>query len=241
MGNTKPSTNKSEAQLLVDKYINSVDDNGKLKLPDELSEIEKELVRQAKRTRDAQQALSREQRAKIELEAQARALEELAKQSLPSNFDLSQEEVNALEELKFKDPDAYRLKVNELEAKAHQQREEELKEVAEKAKAEAADSFVAKSRIQVLEEFRSANPDIPLTDDVLVNDVPPRFMKELNEGKYDYQTYLDKVVDYLKLGKGIATPKEGESNSLGSVPGGTTPGKAAAEKQGRQDYKKMTF
>jgi hypothetical protein len=92
-----------------------------------------------------------------------------------------------------------------------------------------------------LEEFRLQNPDIPLTDEVLTNDVPPRFMNELNAGKYDYRTYLEKVVKYLNLGKEIAKPKDGESKSLGSLSGGTSPGKAAAENQGKLDYAKMTF
>jgi hypothetical protein len=103
---------------LVDKHINNLDEKGKLQLPDDMPEVEKELIRQAKRTRDAQSALSKVRQQALEAEARAKALEEVAKQSVPSDFKISDEELRALEEIKFKDPDEYRLRVNALEQEA---------------------------------------------------------------------------------------------------------------------------
>jgi hypothetical protein len=66
-------------------------------------------------------------------------------------------------------------------------------------------------------------------------------MNDLNAGKYDYSEYLKKVADYLRAGKGVAQPGNTDEHNLGGLAGGVTPGKKAAEKQGKKDYKKMTF
>jgi hypothetical protein len=237
----KQTTSADPTKELVDKYINSVDEKGKLVLPDELSPVEKELVRQAKRTRDAQSALSKERLERAKLAATNAELEKLANSIIPEDFTLSPEELKELDEIKFKDPDAYRIRLNKLEAEAKKKQADKIRELTEKAQKEAENQAVSKTRIEVLEEFRKANPDIPLTDDVLVNDIPPRFMNELNAGKYDYSTYLQKVAEYLKTGKVVAQPGATEEHNLGNLAGGKTPGQEAANKQGKQDYKKITF
>ena len=243
MGNEKtPSTqNGSGAKELIDKYINEVDEKGKLQLPDSLSEVEKELIRQAKRTRDAQSALGKKQLEAARLAAEKAELEKIAREVMPADFKLSEEEIREIEQLKTTDPEAYRIRVNKIEEAAKEAQEKRLKEIAEKAKQEAENKILAENRLQILEEFRASHPDIALTDEILVEEVPPRFMKELNEGKYDYREYLNKVVDYLQQTKVIPTPGNAEGRSLGNLAGGKTPGQEAANNQGKLDYKKLTF
>ena len=238
---TNASThNNGGVQELINKHINNLDEKGKLQLPDDLSEVEKELIRQAKRTRDAQSALSKEREEKLKLEAAAKALEQQALKVDPAEL-LSPEELQELNDIKYRDPDAYRIKMNELEAKAQEERAKRVEELKTQAASKAMESSISQNRLAVLEEFRQANPDLQLTDEVLTNDVPPRFMNELNAGKYDYRTYLEKVTEYLTTHKVLPTPGTPEDKSLGDVAGGLTPGKDAAEKAGRKDYKKITF
>jgi len=240
---TTTSTNNQSGGVkeLIDKHINNLDEKGKLQLPDELSDVEKELIRQAKRTRDAQSALSKLREEKIAIEAKAGVLEETVKKVLPADLGLSDDEQAELETLKYRDPDAYHIRMTELEKANAAKAEETVTGLTTEAIEKAKQSHIAQNRLAVLEEFRSANPDLQLTDDVLVNDVPPRFMNELNEGKYDYNTYLEKVAEYIKTGKVLPSKGSAEEKSLGDVTGGLTPGKKAAENAGKQDYKKMTF
>jgi ribosome-binding ATPase YchF (GTP1/OBG family) len=239
---TSTNDNKSGGvQELINKYINNVDEKGKLQLPDELSDVEKELIRQAKRTRDAQRALSKAQQEKASLEAKANALREKMNDVTIDDFNLTPEEEHALNSLKTNDPEKYRKVMNELEAEVKQKRQEEIDKLLEDAGKEALNKVEAENRLKILQEFRQANPDIQLTDEMLVEEVPPRFQKELNAGKYDFQTYLSKVVEYLRTTKVLPTPGNTEKHNLSNMAGGTNPGKEAAEKQGKLDYAKITF
>lgn len=238
---SKQKTSNSDITELVNKHVNNLDDNGKLQLPDDMPDWQKHVVRAEKRQRDAQSELGRTQATLRGVEASNTVLVEQALSIVPDSFQLSADELTTLNALKVSDPDAYRLRVNDLEAKAITAQEENIKTLTGEAMTKANETFIAKDRITVLQEFRSANPDTVLTDEVLVNDVPPRFMNELNAGKYDYQTYLTKVTEYLKTGKVLPGQGAGEQTNLSDLPGSNTPGKQAAENAGKTDYKKMTF
>ena len=242
---TSTSTNDNKSgsgvQELISKYIDKVDEKGKLQLPDDLSDVEKELIRQAKRTRDAQRALSKAQLERERLAKEKEELEKIAREAVPADFQLTPEQIEEIEKLKFTDPEEYRIRVNKLEEEARRKQDERLREIQEKARQEAENMYLSQTRQAVLEEFRKANPDVPITDEVLANDVPPRFTKELNEGKYDYETYLQKVAQFLRANKVVAGKEIPDTPDLGNLAGATTPGKVAAEKQGKVDYKKLTF
>lgn len=235
------SITQEELNTLVNKHLNNLDDKGKLQLPDDMDLTTKELVRQAKRTRDGQSALSISQGDNRNLQAKNDVLSEQVAKTLPTDLGLSSEAAQALEVLKYRDPEAYRLQMNDLEKNAAGKKAEQLDELTQGAVTKANETFVAKDRITVLHEFRLANPDTVLTDEVLVNDVPPRFMNALNAGEYDYVTYLGKVTEYLKTGKVLPGNGQGEQHNLSQTPGSLTPGKKAAEQAGKQDYEKITF
>lgn len=240
-GKTNASNQDTELSELVSKHINNLDDKGKLQLPDDMPDWQKHVVRAEKRQRDAQSALSITQKEKRELEAKNQVLGEQVSKTFSVELELSPEEAQALEVLKYRDPDAYRLQMNDLEKTAAEKKAERLNELTQGAVTKVEEQFIAKDRITVLQEFREANPDTVLTDEVLVNDVPPRFMNDLNSGKYDYQTYLTKVAEYLKTGKVLPGQSAGEQHNLSNLPGSTTPGKQAAENAGKTDYAKVTF
>jgi len=238
--NNSTSNQEPDISELVNEHINNLDDKGKLQLPDDMPDWQKHVVRTEKRARDAQSELSKTQSKLRESTAVNGVLMETASTMVPDDFQLNDDELARLNQLKANDPDKYRLAVNELEAKAKDAQATKLSELTTKAAEDATTAHRTKNRVTVLAEFRNANPDLLITDDVLVNDVPPRLLAGVTAGDYSYAEYLDKVKDYLGTGKQVPS-KEGEEHNIHKMNGSQTPGKSAAEKAGNIDYAKMTF
>lgn len=240
MGDHKTSDNAEIAEL-VKEHINNLDDKGKLNLPDDMPSWQKHVIRSEKRQRDAQAELSKSQMAFRGAEAENSVLRDSALTMIPTEFQLSEADITALDKLKFKDPDAYRLKVNQLEKDALAAQAKNVDELTTKAREDASNKHVVKSRVEVLVDFKAANPDLVITDDVLAYDVPPRLLAGVESGKYTYAEYLEKVKVYVTTGKSAASKEDGDSHSMNNMPGSRTPGKSAAEKAGRNDFAKITF
>ena len=238
---TKTSNQDTEISELVTKHVNNLDDKGKLQLPDDMPDWQKHVIRSEKRQRDAQSELGKTQGKLRESEAVNGVLMDKAGTMIPESFQLSEDEINKLDALKRNDPEKYRLEVNALEAKAKEAQTLHLGEITKKAAEDATTSQVAKNRLSVLQDFREANPELVITDDVLVNDVPPRFLTGVTNGEYDYPTYLTMVKEYVQTGKAAQQSNAGDQHNLSDMAGGNKPGKKAAENAGKNDYKKMTF
>ncbi len=234
------SNASSDIEEIIAEHVNNLDDKGKLQLPDDMPDWQKHVVRSEKRQRDAQSELGKTQARLRESEAVNGVLMETASDIIPEDFQLKADEIAELDRLKKEDPDTYRLRVNELEAKAKVSQSEKLKELTTKAATDATNAHTTKNRVTVLAEFRDANPDLVITDEVLVNDVPPRFMKGVQDGKYSYSEYLVKVKTYLEKGKKVQD-KDLDPHNIHTMNGKRTPGKDAANKAGQNDYAKMTF
>ena len=230
----------SELNALVAKHLENLDSNGKLQLPEDMEPNVKEIIRLSKRTRDAQSALTKTQSKLRASEAANKVLNKVAANIIPEDFKLSEEDTAELNSLKFKDPDQYRLRLNDLETKAIQSQSTILEEKTSKAVKEANTNYEATSRVEVLNNFRIANPSNVISDEALVNDVPPRILNGVNSGEYSYHEYLVKANDYLSKGKATQEAAE-EQHNLANMTGGKTPGKKAAENAGKNDYKKLTF
>jgi len=235
------SNHDTDIAELVKTHVNNLDDSGKLQLPDDMPDWQKHVIRSEKRQRDAQSELGRTQSKLRESDARNGVLMNTASTIVPEDFQLSSEELTKLNELKSNDPDKYRLEVNALEAKAKEAQKVKLKELTDTAAKQANDAFTSKSRVEVLADFRGANPELQITDDALVNDVPPRFINGVNTGEYTYGEYLEKVKVYLNTGKKAPDGKDGDEHNIHKMGGSNTPGKKAAEKAGQDDYAKMTF
>ncbi len=236
------ASNKApEIAELVNEHINNLDDKGKLQLPDDMPEWQQHVIRSEKRQRDAQAELSKTQSKLRTANATNDVLMETASGMVPSDYQLSDAELIDLDTLKKTDPDKYRLRVNALEATAKEAQKTKLEELTGLAVTKAQTAYTNKSRSEVLSEFRVANPALVITDDVLVNDVPPRFLNGVNSGEVSYAQYLEDVKAYLTTDKRVASGSVGDPNNLSSQPGSRTPGKGAAKLQGDKDYAKMTL
>ena len=240
MSKSKTSNNADIAEL-VNKHVNNLDDKGKLQLPDDMPDWQKHVIRGEKRTRDAQAELSKSQTKLRESEAVNDVLLATASTVIPEDSQLSDAALTELNTLKTTDPDAYRLKVNALEAEALEAQKTKLTEMSTEAAKAATAAHTTKNRVTVLAEFRDANPDLVITDDVLISDVPPRLLAGVTNGNYSYGEYLEKVKDYLAKGKTATGDPKGDPHNMHNLSGSQTPGKEAAGRAGQDDYNKLTF
>lgn len=197
------------------------DSKGNWVLPEgEYSEELRYAVNVEKRRRDTESALGK---AKQELKAKASLVEELVSKSssTPPTLSLSKEEQDALDQLKFDDPESWRQKINELEKKAQEDRTNELTQLNDKASQQAE----IERRAQVLAQFVEEHPDMVLNDEVIANDIPPRITKRLEAGEVSFEDFLEEVYNYLQAPKKIAAPKVETQPNLGKVGGSTSPTK----------------
>lgn len=130
-----------------------------------------------------------------------------------------------LEELKHTDPEAWRAKLGELESARRAAVQEQLKTIANQASAKTE----LELRSEQLESFKTAYPDLNLTDEVIENDIPPRITRKLEQGKISFADYLEECRVYLGKGKTI---DKGEAPptmvDLGSAAGSAKPGGTAS-------------
>lgn len=137
---------------------------------------------------------------------------------------LTPEQVDELEVLKYKDPDAWfdkkqaytnLAKANLLEAnsKAHDEGMEEAAETTKQA---------------TIANFLTSNTD--LTMDMINLDVPKRIHKELDDGNITLEEFLEKSKHYiLSSTKRLQDKADLDQKNLTKVPGGNNPSKQATQ------------
>lgn len=148
---------------------------------------------------------------------------------------ISAEEKDRLEDLKYTDPDAWRLELGAMEQKQTQTYNEELakatKELTELEQRELA-----------FNEFRISHPDVEITDDVITYDVPKRITSKLEKGEISFEAYLAEVYEYLKAPKVIGgTSKAPEQPNLSEMGGGSQAADYAVGEDIRQSYKNEVY
>ena len=150
-----------------------------------------------KRFKDTQAAYTRSQQRLKELEAELEALKAAGRPPLQ----IDKETAEKLEELKFSDPDTWRIEMNKLEQEANRTYNQTISEAKAKIKQESEMEY----RQRVLREFQETHKNIVINDDVLAYDVPPRFTKQLENGEVTFEEFLHNVANYLKSPKVIGT------------------------------------
>lgn len=185
-----------------------------------------------RRRRDTQAAFTRTQQENARLKAEANHLAEGWQKDFASQ--LTPTIQAELEELKITDPDAWRNRLNQLEAERTAKFNETRTAIANKAKGESELEY----RTRTLEEYNTANPDHALTQDVIDNDLPPRFLKELEKGDINWSEFMAKASDYLHKGK-VVKPREDKptpSTNLTRATGSAEPSDEAVRQQLATSY-----
>jgi hypothetical protein len=222
----------------VNNLVNSadVDDKGNLVLPQD-STVPEEVFYAAtleKRRRDTQSALGKTSQ---KLAAESKMREELEKRvAAQVKLDMSPEDSERLDALKYDDPEAWRVEMNKLEQKATTTVQEELNTLSTEASRHAE----LTRRAQVLEDFNS-KAAIPITDEVLENDIPPRISRQLEKGEITFEEFLAKAEDYLVTPKKVADTKLAAQPNLGKAGGGADPAAEAVAKQDHISYANQSF
>lgn len=189
---------------------------------------------QAFATRIAQEKAEKERELE-ELKAELSVLRTAAKPSVT----IPKEVQDELEDLKYSDPEAWRSRMNQLEAEATQEFNSKLST----AKQATAQQLELNRRASILAEFEAAHPDIAFTDELLQLDIPARITKKLETGKVTYEEFLNEVVDFVKAPKVIGTAaKTLKQPNLGKIGGDDTPTKDSVDARTlQQKYSDMEF
>ena len=186
-----------------------------------------------KRLKDTQAAYTKSRQEIAALKAELTALREtgMIQGNIPA--ELKQE----LEELKFKDPDAWRSKLNELEVATQTNLKQKISEKQQTFMKE----FEQDDRAKTLEDFNRLYK-VELTESILQNEIPMRIHNKLNSGEIDYVTFLAESAKYINTPKVIGATQEvlGQPD-LGSVGGSTTPSEANGSTSFEASYNKSVF
>lgn len=179
-----------------------------------------------KRRKDTQAAYTKSQQALKAKEAELAKLKEQLNQRVQVSIP---EDVKAeLEELKYEDPEAWRNRMNTLEAEAKREQEAELANLTGEARKAAEAQFELSRRQQVLEEF-NASASVAITDELIANEVPPRITRKLDSGEISFEEFLNEVEDYVNIGKVVAKEETLDQPNLNKLGGGTEPSNNKAD------------
>lgn len=228
-------TFEQKVNTVVDSMVQG--DDGNWALP-EGSEASEEVLFTAtleKRRRDTQSSYGKSQKRQKTLEAENKQLTE--GWSKHATTSMTAEQRDELDTLKTTDPDAWRAKLNEIEQANNEAFEETRKEITTKASTESELEY----RERAMTEFVEANPEIALTDDVIANDLPPRYLKKLEAGKCTFGEFLNDAKEYLAKGKVLKTEEIVDDISLGKASGSSTPSSKAVEAAAVASYDKETY
>lgn len=237
-------TENTETQTFEQKVTSIVssattDEAGNLVLPEglELDEPTKYAVTAEKRRRDTQSAYSRAQQEIKTLKSENSAAWEILAKEV--SVELTTEEQTELEELKSVDLDKWRLKVNEYDKKKTNKVEATRTEVKNKS----ARDIELEQRNEQINAYNEANPDHQLTDDVIENDIPPRYLKELEKGTISFEEFIAKSGAFLKKGKVLAKVDEPDEDEidLSKANGSSKIPAEALKNSSKADYHKETY
>lgn len=186
-----------------------------------------------KRYRDTQSAYTKGQQA---LKAQEAENAELRKQlEANTKVNISAEDQVELDALMYEDPKAWREKMNSLEKSNLGESRANLDELTGKAREAAERQFELDRRQQVLKEFNDS-AKVPITEELLAAEVPPRITNKLAEGKISFEEFLQEVATYVGTGKVVGNPATIEQPNMSNLGGGTTPSDMKPEKSVSANY-----
>ena len=216
------------------------EDDGNWALPEEVAKDLDESTMYAitleRRRRDTQAGYTKVNQKLKQEQAVNTGLQE---RLLSSEVILTKEQKFELDELKKTNPDAWREKLNEYEEANKTLLQTELTEIRTKGS--------DKGEVEIRKEQMAAwaeSTGIELDDDVIANDLPPRFLKKLDSGEFTFEEFLTEAGKFLKTGKVIKGADEGSEDGttdLSRISGGQEPSKTAQEGDFDETYKDQIF
>lgn len=224
----------------VDKVVEQLTPNaeGKLELPEGVTTSE-EAMYAAKleiRRRDTYSSYGKAKNENKALKAENTALATQWEKDAMSV--ISQEDRAELAELKASDPDAWLAKVEEHKG----QQKTKFKEKRALVSTEASKLTELELRTAHIEQYNSDNPEFVINDEVIASDVPPKYTKQLADGKINFEEFISKVSKFLKAPKTLAKGESKEKEPNLSTEGGMSgPSKEAIVANASESYKNVVF
>lgn len=235
MGTPKENdTFESKVNAVVSDVKKS--DDGKWELPEDLDEAVAYAATAELRRRDTQSAYTKSQQEAAALRKENETLAASYEQDVTAH--ISTEDKDRLEELKHSDPDKWRTELDKLNTTNKSKFAEKRKQIKETAHKETE----LERRTRLLEEHNAANPEHALTDEVLENDIPPRFTKRLEKGEITFDEFLDECNSFLGKPRAIQKGEKAPDEPNLSTSGGTnTPSAEAIEGDIKESYKNEIY
>ena len=148
------------------------------------------------------------------------------------------EKAEELADLQQSDPEAWRLEMNKLEAAAKASLNSEF----DTDRAEVTEAAERARLEELITAHNAAHPDAQVTDETLQNDIPPRIVKKLQEGKISFEDFLVEASNYLATPKKVGgASKPSDVTNINNVGGTDVPTPQAVAGDFETTYKNATF
>ncbi len=239
-------TNTSKSKSFADNVNDAIsqmkqDDKGVWQVPETITD---EAVRFAamseKRFRDTQSSYTKVKQSNKALAAEKALLRNKVIGSAP--IELTPEQMEELEDLKFSDPEEWRKKMNNYENKSRSAYEAKLEDEVKQVSTATLEENELEDRKDVLARFNEEFPDFIINDDVIENDIPPRITNKLRNGTVTFKEFLDECYNYSKTGKVIKQTDDGTKMvNMSNIGGGANPDESAMEEDSITTYSKEVY
>lgn len=238
---TLPANSSEDVQTTINKAVKevTVDDNGKYVYPENMDPMLKAAVAATKSYRDNQSGFTKSRQEVKELEAEREILRDRLADVTSGHLELTKEQKVELEGLKNTDPDAWRIRLNDIESESKKAIQEELDSTTEEVRSKASGEHELERRYKYLEGFNEGR-EVEITPELLDNEIPPRITKKLAEGEYSFEEYLDAVSEYLDKGKVVSKVTPTITTDLNKV-NGSGEANVAGEDEQTVDYSMQTL
>lgn len=242
---TENNASKSEPSF-EDNVSNAIsqmtqDASGEWQFPDTITD---EAIKYAavaeQRYRNTQSSYTKARQKNKALEAEKALLRKKVVGTVP--VQLTAEQKEELEELKFSNPDEWRTKLNQYEAKARAEYDKQLEDEVKQVSTTTLEADELASRAEVLTQFNREFPDFHIDDDVIANDIPPRITNKLDKGEISFREFLTECHEYSKTGKVVKQPDSStKMTNLSKMGGGDTPDANAMKEDAITTYDKEVY
>ena len=210
-----------------------VTDDGKFEFPADTPPWAKVAIANEKKFRDTQGSYTKSTQDNKLLQAELDVL----KGKLAGKTALTTEQTSELDILKLTDPEAYFDKRTEYEAAAHTQYDTELTDVRTKT----ANEIELDRREQFVTDF-NVGRKIPITQELIDNEVPAKFFKQLQANEVTFDVFMSNVAKYVDTPKVVGKGEEVTNvTNLSDVAGGEIPSAEQQYDNLAEDYAKIVF
>ncbi len=233
-----PQTFEQKVKEVVSKM--KADEKGILKIAQEdLDAYPEEVVFAAKLEKRRADTQAEYTRASQKLKELSTVNEKLTEHLVENaTLHISAEQRNELEELKLRDPDVWREKLTAYESEQKELLKNKLAEIENVGK-KLTELDIRKAQLDAFVETTG----IQLDDDVIADQLPASYSKQLEKGEITFDEFLTKAQSFLTKEKIIKGSDETPENNvdLGKLPGSNKPSKEAVKNDFHLSYKNEIY